>query len=250
MLAPKKLVSCVLCLTINAIHSSLNSMTTHSLRLVSFFAALLVTCTAHAELKFEQTVIEDVISPNTKSYPFEFAFKNEGESVVEISEIKTTCGCTTAKLEKMTYTPGESGVIEGSFSVGSRQGEQDKKVRVFTKGLAQSEILLTLKVNIPQLITMESGVLLWRVGELSEAKKIIVRPDPNFGVSVESVDFVSSDFAIEVLPSGEDEKVSGEVVIAVRPLSTKSVVTGVIEVSYLSNLSNDVSISTAYVLVR
>ena len=88
-------------------------------------------------LSFEKVVIDDVIAPGEKSYPFEFAFENTGDATVEISEIKTTCGCTTAKLDKMNYAPGEFGVITGTFSVGSRQGMQEKKVRVMTKDLAQ-----------------------------------------------------------------------------------------------------------------
>ena len=82
--------------------------------------ALALSCLAapvvlHAELKFEQRVIEDTITPGAKSYPFEFSFTNEGDTAMEISEIKTTCGCTTAKLEKMTYAPGES--VSRSFQI-------------------------------------------------------------------------------------------------------------------------------------
>ena len=95
--------------------------------------AVLVTVSgrAHAGLQFERTVVEDVVPPGTASYPFEFTFKNDGDSVVEISEIKTSCGCTTAKLEKMSYALGEGGVIQGMFSAGDRRGAYEGLMVIF-----------------------------------------------------------------------------------------------------------------------
>ena len=125
-------------------------------KLLPVVAALLLGAIlpASAALTFEQTVIEDVVSPEAKTYPFKFAFKNTGDAPIEITEVKTSCGCTTAALEQKVYQPGDTGAIEGNFSVGNRQGLQEQKVRVFTKDLAQPEIQLALKLEIPQLVTM------------------------------------------------------------------------------------------------
>ena len=221
-------------------------MTTHSLRFFSFFAALLFTCAAHAELKFEQTVIEDVISPDAKSYPFEFAFKNEGESVVEISEIKTTCGCTTAKLEKMTYEPGESGLIEGIFSVGNRQGKQEKKVRVLTKDLAQPEIQLVLKLNIPQLVTMKPALLLWRVDSEPKAKILTISPNAELGAKILSVECESPDFVVESLPQVEG---SADYEVVVAPIKTDSSSRGLIKVT-VSAAEADPKVIYAHALIK
>ena len=99
-------------------------------------------------LSFESTVIEDVVKPGVKSYPFEFPFQNTGERSIEIARIKTTCGCTTAKLDKMIYAPGETGVIKGTFSVGNRQGKQEKMIQVYTRDLSQPEIQLALHLSL------------------------------------------------------------------------------------------------------
>ena len=125
-----------------------------------------------ASLVFEKTVIEDVVPPGESTYAFAFPFENTGDATVEIREIQTTCGCTTATLETMTYAPGESGVILGTFSVGNRQGQQSKKIRVFTRSLAQPEIQLALNLEIPQLVTMKPGLLLWRVGTEPDTKTL------------------------------------------------------------------------------
>lgn len=195
----------------------------------AIFAAtfMLVVHTARAELEFEKTVIEDVVSPDAKTYPFEFAFKNTGAATVEISEIKTTCGCTTAKLDKMIYEPGETGVITGSFSVGTRQGKQEKKVRVLTKDLAQPEIQLALKLDIPQLVTMKPGLLLWRVGSEPDAKTLSIHPNATLGAKILSVECESSDFAVEALPQVEG---GSDFEVIVAPLKTESASRGLIKI--------------------
>ena len=168
-------------------------------------------------LSFESTVIEDVVKPGVKSYPFEFPFQNTGERSIEIARIKTTCGCTTAKLGKMIYAPGETGVIKGTFSVGNRQGKQEKMIQVYTRDLSQPEIQLALHLEIPQLVSLKPGLLLWRVGAEPEAKILTVSPNSELGARVLSVESDSTEFAIEATPVGEGSQ-NYEVVVA--PLKT------------------------------
>ncbi|MDQ8209029.1 DUF1573 domain-containing protein [Coraliomargarita sp. SDUM461003] len=208
--------------------------------------ALFGVNSARAELKFERTLIEDTIAPDVKSYPFEFAFKNEGDSSVEISEIKTTCGCTTAKLDKMTYAPGESGVIKGDFSVGSRQGLQSKKVRVLTKDLAQPEIQLALKLDILQLVTMKPGLLLWRVGSEPAAKTLTITPNAGLGASVVSVECESADFVVEALPAVAG---SNDVEVVVAPLKTEASGRGLVKVT-VAMADAEPKIIYAHALIR
>jgi len=178
-------------------------------------------------LRFESRVIEDTVSPDAKSYPFTFAFENTGDEPVEIREIKTSCGCTTAELEKKVYAPGESGVIEGSFSIGNRQGKQQKTIRVLTKDVGQPEIGLALKLEIPQLVTMKPGLLLWRVGSEPAPKTLRVVPNADLGVSVLDVGTDSADFAVETV--GPEEGASGREVVVV-PLKTDASGRGLIKV--------------------
>ena len=180
-----------------------------------------------AGLAFKQTIIEDTVSPVTKSYPFAFAFKNEGDSSVEISAIKTSCGCTTTKLEKMNYSPGEEGLIKGVFSIGNRQGKQEKKVRVITKNLAQPEIQLLLKIEIPPLVTVKPGLLVWRANSEPQVKALNIQPNLQLGAKILSVVCESDDFVIEPLFDESCEKFC-EVVVA--PLRTDKKRRGLIKI--------------------
>jgi len=182
---------------------------------------------AYGELSFETKVIEDVIPHDAKAYPFAFAFENKGEHAVEITEIKTSCGCTTAKLPKKTYAPGEKGTIKGSFSVGSRQGKQHKTVRVLTDDIAQPEIQLALRLEIPKLVSMKPGLLLWRVGSEPEAKTLTVEPNGDLGVKVLSVECESEDFAVEPVDQKNGES---DYQVVVAPVTTESTGRGLIKV--------------------
>ena len=126
-------------------------------------------------LSFESTVIEDVVKPGVKSYPFEFPFQNTGERSIEIARIKTTCGCTTAKLDKMIYAPGETGVIKGTFSVGNRQGVQSQSIRVFTAGSGKPLCELLLTLEIPTILSFSPHLLFWRTGGEAESREISVQ---------------------------------------------------------------------------
>lgn len=173
----------------------------------------------HAGLTFDKPMVEDTIAPGVKSYPFEFAFENIGEATVEISEIKTTCDCTTAKLERMRYAAGESGVIKGTFSVGSRRGMQEKIVRVLTKDLVQPEIQLTLKLDIPQLVTMKPRMLFWSASGEPSKQEVFLETNKAYSVKIISIesdsDFYNSslinlaatnEYQLSIVPRNLDDK--------------------------------------------
>lgn len=60
-----------------------------------------------------------------------FSFKNNGEAPLMISDIKTTCGCTTPKYTKDPIAPGESGEILVQFNSAGKSGVINKKVTIY-----------------------------------------------------------------------------------------------------------------------
>jgi hypothetical protein len=57
------------------------------------------------------------------------SFKNSGEKTLEISNVKASCGCTTGKLAKKSYQPGEEGTVDITFNPKGKSGKQTKSVR-------------------------------------------------------------------------------------------------------------------------
>jgi len=184
--------------------------------LVFAFGGLIGSLTGYGGLSFEERVVEGVIPPGVEAFPFEFPFKNTGDSSVEIEKIKTSCGCTTAKLEKLVYAPGESGVIRGSFSVGSRQGLQRKKISVLTSDLGQREVKLALKLEIPSLVKMEPGLVLWRVGDAPEAKEIQIVPNEEIGVGIANASCEDDGFELILRRNSK----SPSVTLEIKPTAT------------------------------
>jgi len=104
---------------------------------------------AYAALEWKQTVHEATVKEGEDEKKMTFAFVNKGESPVTIKSIQPCCGCTTAKLEKRFYKPGEKGEIEVVFKVGDRKGRQEKSIVVKTDDASQRQKVLLLRIDIP-----------------------------------------------------------------------------------------------------
>src|SRR6266498_2332014 len=60
-----------------------------------------------------------------------FEFTNVGEDKLIISNVTTSCGCTSAVLgEKKEYEPGESGKVKVTFNTQGRTGKIEKQITV------------------------------------------------------------------------------------------------------------------------
>jgi hypothetical protein len=93
-----------------------------------------------------------------------FRFKNTGSETITIREVKPSCDCTAARLEKQTYRPGESGTITAVFTFGDRVGMQFKQVVVKTDEESGWTYPLSFRVQIPQPLTVSPVVVFWARG--------------------------------------------------------------------------------------
>lgn len=74
---------------------------------------------------FEKLVAGEQVS-------FGFKFKNTGKSLLIVSNVSTSCGCTVSSFPKQPIKPGEESVINVSFDTKGRHGLQTKTISVFT----------------------------------------------------------------------------------------------------------------------
>lgn len=68
---------------------------------------------------------------NTESVPHEFVIKNSGDAQLIISDVKTSCGCTVATMDKKTLNPGEETVVAATLKL-SGEGPRTKDISVFS----------------------------------------------------------------------------------------------------------------------
>jgi hypothetical protein len=180
-------------------------------RRLALLAAALFSTSASlcAEIQWEKPIQEFHRSPQDRSVEAKFAFKNVGSTPVTIDNIRTSCGCTTADLEKRTYAPGESGEVKVKFTFGSRVGGQRKTIRVFTSDEKEPAIL-DLRVFIQEAITITPTLVFWRNGETPSAKTVQITTQPNPLVRIKGVRSSNPKFTATLEPQkpGESYKVT------------------------------------------
>lgn len=84
-----------------------------------------------------------------EKFVVDYVFKNEGNSPLELTSVKASCGCTTPfwpKGEKIG--PGETGKITASFNSKGRLGNQSKSITVKSNDLTSPTKVLKFSVEV------------------------------------------------------------------------------------------------------
>ncbi len=76
------------------------------------------------------------------------SFKNTGNDVLTISDVKTSCGCTAALLSSKTLKPGETGSVKIELDTTGRDGELTRTVTLYSNDPKEPNQTITLFVNI------------------------------------------------------------------------------------------------------
>jgi hypothetical protein len=149
-----------------------------------------------AQLSWDQPQQAFAPHPGEKELTANYRFTNTGSSSVTITDVHTSCGCTTAKLAKKEYAPGESGEIEAKFNFAGHVGHQEKWIFVTTNLAPNDPTLLTLAVTIPLEVVIEPEFVMWRLGDPLESKTMrVVVPD---GIPAKIVAVQTDNPAMEV----------------------------------------------------
>lgn len=75
-----------------------------------------------------------------------FKFKNIGNEVLIISDVRKSCGCTTPTWSKEPIMPGQSGEIKVGYNTGNI-GQFSKNITVLSNAITAS-VVLTIKGNV------------------------------------------------------------------------------------------------------
>lgn len=138
----------------------------HVFKAISAFSALAFASLAFASgLEWENTVFEATAEFGQEEVFASFKFTNTSGQEISITSTKASCGCTVANLEKKTYAPGEKGEVSAVFEAKSRVGKQQQYIEVFLNNEPESSDKLTIKVDIPQAVTLKPRIRIWRKGQ-------------------------------------------------------------------------------------
>jgi hypothetical protein len=174
-----------------------------------------------------------------------FPFKNTGDHPVTITEVRPSCGCTTAVPDKKTYAPGESGEIAVVFHPGERTGKQEKYITVMTDEPNQPPTKLLFEINIRQCLAIQPRLLKWKLGGKPSEKLIVLSGLPSYPITeITAQDEPAGTFStrIEVVEKGQKYK------LYIKPISTAKQLTSSLTIN--AKLANNTERKTeAYVYV-
>lgn len=104
-----------------------------------------------------EEMIKDFGSVNKgRRLAHEFVIRNEGDAVLEIMEVKPSCGCTVAQHPD-SIPPGGSGVIKAAVDTRNFKGGIAKSVRVYTSDPENPQINLVIKANVRSAVEVDPG---------------------------------------------------------------------------------------------
>ena len=168
------------------------------MKVIAFFLLALAT-PVFGQLKWENPEQTFTAKPLDKVVVAKFRFTNVGTTSLKITDLRPSCGCTTAFLEKKEYGPGESGEIEAKFKLNGRIGHQEKWIVVTTDWVPPQPTILRFAVNIPPAITIQPELVLWRVGDQLKPKTVRIEVPDDISAKVVSVQADNAAVKLELL---------------------------------------------------
>lgn len=176
-----------------------------------------------AGFSWDQSTISLKAAPADQRAEAAFVFTNTSAAPIEVKKVSTSCGCTTAKLAKQVYEPGEKGELKVNFEFSGRKGVQEKSIIVQTGDSGTS--VLTFRVEIPDSIAWSPKELVWKAGEAPEAKffelKILQE-----GAEIKAARALGNAFRASL----DAQEQPGGMRVKVSPLSTERPVRGTVRV--------------------
>lgn len=186
------------------------SVTTH------LIIASALCASAFAELTWEHRQIDFHPQVNELACDTAFHFTNTGTSLVTISDVKTSCGCTTAALAKKTYAPGESGTVQAKFTIGDRVGLQQKQIMVKTDNREEPFTQLTIRAFIPELVTWAPKVAHWAAEDGPVSRSLVITPTGDRVINIVGVQTTDDRVFAKLIPI----RVGRQYQVAITPRTT------------------------------
>ncbi|MEO0017813.1 MAG: hypothetical protein RLZZ522_1096, partial [Verrucomicrobiota bacterium] len=100
-------------------------------------------------LTFEQPLLEMKLPADAKVTQADFKFENKTDQPVTIARFDKTCSCISVQIAdgKLTYQPGEKGVVRASFDLGNFSGVVDKMIIMWLTGDPEIKPSVTLTMR-------------------------------------------------------------------------------------------------------
>ena len=135
--------------------------------LCAVFAVTATFAQGKPVIKFEKTTHDfGQVSEEDGKVTYKFAFVNEGNAPLVITQVTASCGCTTPEWTKEPVAPRGKGSISVTYTTTGRPGAISRTVTVHTNQSDNSTVVLSIKGNVSaQSLTPEQKYPL-QIGDL------------------------------------------------------------------------------------
>lgn len=192
--------------------------------LIAIFLGLALP--AWADLVFDQDPLELKPKPADEQVEASFTFTNKGKKPVTVTGLDSTCSCLEASLDKRTYGPGEKGSGKATFKVSSFVGRHEKTLHIYTDDPAEPDKVLTVILEVPEVVSIEPKLLEWVLGEEPKAKELTVKMVGEEPMTIKNVTATRENVKFETreITPGREYR------ITVKPSSTDEITVGMLKI--------------------
>jgi hypothetical protein len=187
---------------------------------------------ASAGLVFDQDPLELRPKPEDEQIETSFTFTNKGKNPIRVTGLDSTCSCLEASLDKAVYAPGEKGTGKATFKVSSFVGRHEKTLHIYTDDPAEPDKVLTVVLEVPEVVSIEPKLLEWVFGEEPRAKELTLKVVQAEPMKLKSVSATRENVTIETkeITPGREYR------ITVKPSATDVITVGMLKIEMDSKI--------------
>lgn len=149
---------------------------------------------SRSRLHWDSPAQDVELGPTDETIAADFIFGNDGPQAIRILSVATSCGCTTAKLDKEVYQPGEKGKIHVLFTKGHIAAERNERVTVTTDEANKPSVTLRLNVKIAAALKITPALVIWGAGEKAAMKTVALEIPAGVALDIVGVEGVPAAF--------------------------------------------------------
>ena len=116
--------------------------------LLLLFALVAAPAYAQGQMAFETESYEFGTFDEGEIVTHTFAFTNAGDAPLTLTEVRTSCGCTTPAWTSTPVAPGEAGEVVVAYNSANRPGPFDKTVTLVADGAEPRGLTLRIRGRV------------------------------------------------------------------------------------------------------
>src|SRR5277367_6265415 len=132
-----------------------------------------------------------------------FTIKNTGEGYLEITGVKTSCGCTTGEPSKMHVAPGETSDIAVSFDTHFQKGHQVRTITAFTNDPNNPQVAMTMQGIVKKQVEAVPGEVAFDDTIKITTNRVPLQVDV-FGTVTGDLNIDPAQVSFGIVPRGQD----------------------------------------------